>query len=482
MKKTLPQIMFLILFLLTACGQSATTPQATSTPVVEQATSTPTSLPTSTQTSIPSPTLTATVTPLPTIPTFTPTFDASTIVTVTPATKAECPDENPSFSIASNILVTKDEHGALDIQEIINALNNGASPNRLMNSIGQEISWFDSNSWVQKDITSDGINELVFTDDRVVYILNCESGLFQNFITETAEPNWLTSATFKIEDDMNLNGVPEVIVDLQGGHSTREDLVVIYEWNGSGYSSLIEGGFANAYLNSGLSLLDTDNNKTVELILKNTLPSPIPSGYAHLIPWRNETLIYYWNGKNFSKSQTQYDTAQYRFQVIQDADQASINGKYQEALELYQNTVSKDQLLSWSKDIYENEISKSYAEDGLREVPTSVPPETTEYPRLAAYAYYRIMLLHLVQNQETDATTTYNTLQEKFGNDQYGRPYVEMATAFWNAYQSTHKMYDGCAAAIQYAAEHPEILTPLGSDYHGAQSHTYVPADVCPFR
>jgi hypothetical protein len=73
-------------------------------------------------------------------------------------------------------------------------------------------------------------------------------------------------------------------------------------------------------------------------------------------------------------------------------------------------------------------------------------------------------------------------LQKKFGSDQYGRPYVEMATDFWEAYQSTHRMYDGCAVAIQYAAEHPEILTPLGSDYHGSQSHTYVPADVCPFR
>ena len=39
-----------------------------------------------------------------------------------------------------------------------------------------------------------------------------------------------------------------------------------------------------------------------------------------------------------------------------------------------------------------------------------------------------------------------------------------------------------CAAAIGYAAAHPQILTPLGSDYHGAQSHRYVPADVCPFR
>jgi hypothetical protein len=43
-------------------------------------------------------------------------------------------------------------------------------------------------------------------------------------------------------------------------------------------------------------------------------------------------------------------------------------------------------------------------------------------------------------------------------------------------------MYDGCAAAIQYAVEHPEILIPLGSDYHGWQSHIYEPADVCPFR
>ncbi|HQU35993.1 MAG TPA: hypothetical protein PLR65_05365 [Anaerolineales bacterium] len=43
-------------------------------------------------------------------------------------------------------------------------------------------------------------------------------------------------------------------------------------------------------------------------------------------------------------------------------------------------------------------------------------------------------------------------------------------------------MYDGCAAAIQYAVEHPEILIPLGSDYHGWQAKDYKPEDVCPFR
>jgi hypothetical protein len=92
------------------------------------------------------------------------------------------------------------------------------------------------------------------------------------------------------------------------------------------------------------------------------------------------------------------------------------------------------------------------------------------------------MLLYLVQGKESDATTSYNTLREKFSSDPYGHPYFEMATAFWEAYQSPQRMYDGCRAAIQYAVEHPEIMILLGSDYHGWQSHIYVPADVCPFR
>jgi len=114
----------------------------------------------------------------------------------------------------------------------------------------------------------------------------------------------------------------------------------------------------------------------------------------------------------------------------------------------------------------------------------SVTPtvDSTEHPRLAAYAYYRIMLLHVVQGHESDAITVDNIPQEKFGNDQYTRPYAEMAIAFWDAYQSTHKMYYGCAAAIQYAVEHPEVLIPLGSDYHGSQSKIYKLEDVCPFR
>jgi hypothetical protein len=57
-----------------------------------------------------------------------------------------------------------------------------------------------------------------------------------------------------------------------------------------------------------------------------------------------------------------------------------------------------------------------------------------------------------------------------------------MAIDFMNAYQASHNMTNACGAAIQFAAEHPKILIPLGSDYHGRQSHEYKPEDVCPFR
>lgn len=93
-----------------------------------------------------------------------------------------------------------------------------------------------------------------------------------------------------------------------------------------------------------------------------------------------------------------------------------------------------------------------------------------------------MIILHTFLGELEAAQVKYATLQEKFPAGNPGHPYVEMATDFWNAYQSSGKIYNACAAAIAYADAHSEILTPLGSDYHGWQSRIYKPADVCPFR
>jgi hypothetical protein len=190
---------------------------------------------------------------------------------------------------------------------------------------------------------------------------------------------------------------------------------------------------------------------------------------------------YEWDGQYFTLKNDEYTPPVYRFQAIQDADREVVNGYFDRALVLYQDASFSNKLEWWSPERRTYETNPLYFSTPETPEPTPIV-DNTEYPKLAAYAYYRIMLLHIVRGYESDAGTVYITLQQKFGTDPNGRPYVEMATAFWEAYQSTHKMYDGCAAAIQYAAEHSEILIPLGSDYHGSQSHTYVPADVCPFR
>jgi hypothetical protein len=250
------------------------------------------------------------------------------------------------------------------------------------------------------------------------------------------------------------------------------------EWNKNNFANLIEPqeifeGFLQ------IKITDVDSNEILELVIEDD----VRGDYAYFtgFPWRVSTHTYMWNGRNYALQNIQYSVAEYRFQAIQDGDRFVLLEDYGSAMELYNKTIVDEELLPYTRELSEHMEWLFWNPMSITSA-TEPAPDDTEYPRLAAYAYYRIMLLQLVQNQESEATTTYNTLRQEFGNDPYARPYVEMASAFWEAYQSTHKMYNGCAAAIQYAVEHPEILTPLGSDYHGSQSHIYVPDDVCPFR
>jgi len=275
--------------------------------------------------------------------------------------------------------------------------------------------------------------------------------------------------------DLNQNGIPEVLSVGDGRVGLNINLL---EWNGETFLDLTssEKKF-NASMTGASSddfeLMDINFDGVPELILKGT-PN---SWYYPGEPLRTQMDTYEWNGKTYYPS-TFFDIPQYRFQAIQDGDRLTIQGKYSKAIKLYQDAINSESLDWWSKERFETNRDAAINFT----TPTAIAPDPTEYPRLAAYAYYRIMLIQLVQSNESEATTTYNTLQQEFGNDPYARPYGEMASAFWEAYQSAHSVYDGCAAAIQYAVEHPDILTPLGSDYHGWQSHIYVAADVCPFR
>ena len=467
-----------IIFLLSACGQSA------SVPVIENATPTSSLFPTNT--SSPTHTPTASITPLPTIPTFTPTFDVSTIVTVTPALKAECPKPIAYPEKDFNLIEFKENGNYQNGQEAVLSFLNKYGSEVLVN---YERNVTTSEEMALRDFTNDGVPELALrlTIGLTTFeIFGCGDGEYHELLSIPSNGLGYAPIFFSIEDN-NKNGIPELTILAgylsQGGHS-----YVAYEWDGQKFANIFSPFYQHdpdskylwAEATGEIHYEDVDGDYVEELVLDSGVP--VWETYWSGLPWRNKRTYYKWNGQNYSPHKIEFAQPEFRFQAIQDGDLAFSQQEYEKALSLYQDGIFSDKLKGYSPEIRDNLRAQWDASFGTTATPTPHPITPDEYPKLASYAYYRIMLLHFAQVNESEAIATYNTLQETFGNDPYAHPYVEMASAFWEAYQSTHKMYDGCAAAIQYAVEHPEILIPLGSDYHGAQSHIYVPADVCPFR
>ncbi len=423
-------------------------------------------------------------TPLPTIPTFTPTFDASTIVTVTPAMKAECPETKPYPNPSLDLFGLTNDKNLEDTEKIILELLNNYDSAPLVKA-AQDFWGNPEEHVVFQDFTNDGLPEIAM-GVNAFYIFGCKNGHYETLLSIPPD-TYLSPATFFSIKDNNRNGISELTL-LTGFMSQGGHFYEVYEWNGEEFANLLPPYYPEhpntKYLwveaTGKIYYEDIDRDFVQELILDSGIP--VWETYYAGLPWRNERTYYKWNGQNYVPYKKEFASPEFRFQAIQDGDLATSQNEFDKALKLYQEAISNNKLNSYSPEIRENLRAMWDSRFGKNPSPTPYPANIDEYPKLAAYAYYRIMLIHLVLGQESEANASYNTLQQKFGGDPYDQPYVEMATAFWETYQSTHKMYDGCAAAIQYAAEHPEILVPLGSDYHGWQSHIYVPADVCPFR
>lgn len=455
-------IIGLFVFALLASSCAPAENQGTSLPVANSATSTPSPLPTATAT--------ASVTPLPTIPTFTPKFDASTILTVTPAPRAECPTEKQNQSTTHLFPESGEPYDKTYIDRILEFLNDGGTVNTLVSELNRPSKWGRAyGDLTLTDITNDGVPELFITILFSHFVLKCESQIYEIIYKRDD----VISGTILSTSDLNRNSILELHVSISPCADTFCPEMWLYEWDGKELTTI------NHNTDDVISTADINGDGITEII---GIDFPWSKEYDLRPTGREITRIYFWNGYYFME-QPYYSDPVFRFQAIQDADIESLKNNFNRALQLYDEAIGNKNLGWWSPERNKFETEQSYTALSSENIISTQPsPDPSEYPRLAAYAYYRIMLLHFMQGNESEATATYSTLQQTFGNDPYARPYVEMATAFWDAYQSMHKMYDGCAAAIQYAVEHPEILIPLGSDYHGAQAKIYKPEDVCPFR
>jgi hypothetical protein len=169
-------------------------------------------------------------------------------------------------------------------------------------------------------------------------------------------------------------------------------------------------------------LQDINGDGLQELVVKQGIPIGSDG-----VPWRTETDICTWNGKSFVLTHTELGAAEYRFQAVQDGDRATSAGKFDRALGLYQQAIFDASLQGWSENrlLYEMERARE-RDSGQAPSPQPTPiPDPAEYPNLAAYARYRILLLHVVRGYLTEAGTVYSALEERYPEGQVGHAYAE---------------------------------------------------------
>lgn len=263
--------------------------------------------PSSTATAHPSDTLSAAQTPSP-FPSatifqisntpasiFTPTFDTRTIVTVTPAQRAECPKEHDSLKL--NFKINDDQTDVS--QQMLKFLNSGGS----MKTVVNELTKVSGNSWFKfSDLTNDAQPDLVFIGFQqavdTFYILWCQEGQYVRFAGKMVANN-----IYQIVD-MNKNGMPEIVMYSRGCSGAGCYRFIILEWDGETFVDLTtqagnEGIYLDGVDESEIDIRDLNQDGTLELKLT--------SGFydRSLTRWIEETHIYIWNGNYFAEQPTQ---------------------------------------------------------------------------------------------------------------------------------------------------------------------------------
>ena len=456
--------------------------------------------PMTTTTQKPSHTLTPTITasPTPNLPGMvgyqqTPTFDASLIRAATPGPTLLCPVINPNLPLPSWLEDIKNgEFQNSELPILISYLNSGGDPVALQLNAPDQISL--------QDLTSDEQKELLLETSDLV-ILGCDPGgsrqykILREFSDEIEM--YIPPKILAIQD-LNRDGIPELLLDTRGffGFSTTRFLKG-FSWNGKSFSSIIgppppypyrtiakitaknDDIYGILYEPGNIELEDVDHNGTLEIIVHSGFPGH-PESLANG-PWRKGSDTLSWNGKVFVPVYSDIDPPIYRFQAVEDADQAVLMGNFDQALGLYQDTIFSDKLAGWSQALFVQQ-RKKYMDPQGGELPALYPSMVEEYNDLAAYAYFRILVLHALRGYLPEAQIVYDTLIRKFPEGHPGHISAIMGVAFWKEFQDSQNINQACTQAVNAIIDRQDgIFSWINSFIQGYQSPTYKLSDLCPY-
>lgn len=442
---------------------------------------------------------TDTSTPIPSVPPFylTPTFDTSTIVTVTKSPNSTCPETNPKFQPIipdqGDVEAGNYPDSQITLQNaILESLNQGATLAALQSAIikatgnGNPLG-IKANAIYPKELTGDIVPEVVFSSFYRFSIFTCINGYY---VLGLDMPS---GALFGVDqpsfEDLNRDHLPEVVVSVHDYVSVVPYLYLfVFRWNGEAFQDLIlaDHGY-DFYLPETKSFSfcctreyefqDIDRNGLKEIVVQEEVGHHADDALHG--PWRDIIETVAWNGAAFSLLPEQLTPAVYRFQAAQDGDRTLQRWDFEEALKLYQRVLDDKKLKGWSKDQYQQMQYSVEAQWHGEPTPLPLPDDNSDYPALTAYARFKILLIHVAQGKVDQARDEYEHLQKDFPQGQSGSGFARMAKEFWDEYSSGHGLAAGCARAQEYADAHTaETSDQIDANWHGWQSPEL---DMCPF-
>jgi hypothetical protein len=384
-------------------------------------------------------------------PTSNPTPTASPQITAQPIA---CPV--PSGSPAAPTLQTP----ALYVQDVLLFLNGGGSPHALQSQVQSAgLSPQTGLPLAQQDFNGDGLDDVAVTilapDPNAMmvpgdlYVFICIGQAYALSYQSLPVPQFGAPAIIDARD-LNADGAADLLLAREtcGAHTCFSRLDVL-AWRQNALVNVMQGESDDLPYPS-IRVVGPDPAGRFDIAVTGT-----GIGSAGAGPYRGITRTWEWNpsGDALLPGPDLTLPSTYRIHVLNDADQADLDGNYAAALQLYDQVIHDDSLQDW------------------------VDP-SSERTNLSAYAMFREVVTELQLNDVAAAQTTYQALRSDFPPDSVGGAYGLLGEAFWTAYQSSSNLGLACAQAQAFAqANDTTVLQPL---YFGYANPVYTAADICP--
>ena len=382
------------------------------------------------------------------------------------------PEQCPSLTAKG--LPPDRPHFSLFAEVIRNFLASGGAPSVLDTGLRGWRAITSSGGLVRADVdlTGDGAPEiLVIALDAAfketapqpgdLFVFSCQNKTVRLIYNAGYRPAGSAPVLFSA-DDINGDGIPDLIYTSQPCVTTGcGSEVHIVGWNATlSRISDLSGGPVAAYQPS---VVVTDTSGPTKEISITSAANPDPAAG----PPRSITTILRWDGNAFSVAQILKSPAQYRIQVIADADDALAAGDGASAIDLYLRAAEASDLLEWG-----------------------IPDEATLLP---IFARYRLMLAYTLVNRLDLAQAVHDQLITLYApaTSAPGQPtpfpisappagieFANMADLFWQNFAINRDMKRACTGVIEYARTSSAALIHLNS--FGYNSQTYTAESMCP--